>query len=82
MFGILAICGDLGCSFGPWLAGKISDTVQRTGHTLSIWMNSGLDLEQIGLRSGLLAAVVFPALTALSLLVFKRKRPKEEVTVA
>lgn len=25
MFGILAICGDIGCSIGPWMAGIISD---------------------------------------------------------
>jgi MFS family permease len=77
MFGILAICGDLGCSFGPWLAGKISDNVQATGQTLSLWMNSSLDLEQIGLRSGLLTAILFPTLTAVSLLLFKRKRSRE-----
>jgi fucose permease len=81
MFGILAICGDLGCSFGPWLAGKVSDNVQATGQTLSLWMNSSLDLEQIGLRSGLLTAVLFPTLTALSLLLFKRKRTKEVAQV-
>ncbi|MDF2942953.1 MAG: Major Facilitator Superfamily transporter [Herbinix sp.] len=77
MFGILAICGDLGCSFGPWLAGKISDTVQTTGRILSFWRNSSLDLEQIGLRSGILAAVFFPILIAISLLIFKRKHVKE-----
>jgi fucose permease len=74
MFGILAICGDLGCSFGPWLAGKISDNVQESGQSLTVWMNSSLDLEQIGLRSGLLIAIVFPLLMGLSLLVFKRTK--------
>lgn len=28
MFGILAMCGDMGCSLGPWLAGVVAD---RTG---------------------------------------------------
>lgn len=74
MFGILAIFGDLGCSFGPWLAGKISDYVRSTGHTLSIWMNSTLDYEQMGLRSGLLAATLFPILMASSLIFFHRRR--------
>jgi fucose permease len=73
MFGILAICGDLGCSFGPWMAGRISDYVKQTGQTLSLWMNSALDYEQMGLRSGLLAASVFPVLMAFSLLVFRRR---------
>jgi len=74
MFGVLAVCGDLGCSFGPWLAGKISNNVQKTGQSLTIWRNSSLDLEQIGLRSGLLIAIVFPLLMGLSLLVFKSKK--------
>jgi fucose permease len=76
MFGILAVCGDLGCSFGPWLAGRISDYVQSTGRTLQIWMNSTLDYEQMGLRSGLLAATLFPILMAFSLLVFRRRRQR------
>ncbi len=75
MFGILAICGDLGCSFGPWLAGKISDSVQTTGRTLTIWMNSSLDYEQMGLRSGLIAATLFPLLMAASLISFRRRKP-------
>jgi len=74
MFGLLAVCGDLGCSFGPWLAGKVSDQVQSTGQTLSVWTSRGLDPEQLGLRSGLLAAVIFPVLIAVSLLIFRKKR--------
>lgn len=76
LFGLLAVCGDLGCSFGPWLAGKISDYVQSGGPTLSIWMNAALDSEQLGLRSGLLAAVIFPLLMAISLLIFHRRKPR------
>lgn len=78
MFGILAICGDLGCSIGPWLAGKISDNVQRTGQSLSFWQNSGLDFEQIGLRSGLLIAIIFPSLMLLGLIIFRKKKALKE----
>jgi fucose permease len=74
MFGILAICGDLGCSFGPWLAGMLSDQVQKTGNILTFWSNNNLDLEQIGLRTGILAAVIFPILMTISLLSFRRRR--------
>lgn len=72
MFGIVAVSGDIGCSFGPWLAGLISDYVQSSGRTLSIWISGGLTLEQSGLRSGLLVAIVFPILIALSLLTFRK----------
>lgn len=74
MFGLLAVCGDLGGSFGPWLAGKISDTVQTTGRSLDFWAGSSLDLEQIGLRSGLLAAALFPMLMVICLLLFRVKK--------
>jgi MFS family permease len=74
MFGLLAICGDLGCSFGPWLAGKVSDMVQISGKGLSLFINRGFDLEQIGLRSGILIGILFPLLMSLSLIIFKRKK--------
>jgi fucose permease len=74
MFGVLAICGDLGCSFGPWLAGIISDQVQLTGRSLTIWFQRGLDLEQIGLRSGILTGTLFPLVMFISLLIFRRRR--------
>lgn len=76
MFGLLAVCGDLGCSFGPWLAGKISDYVQTTGRTLSIWVSSTLTTEQLGLRSGLLSATVFPLAMAVALLIFRSRSGK------
>lgn len=76
MFGLLAVCGDLGCSFGPWLAGKISDYVQATGRTLSIWVTSTLTTEQLGLRSGLLTATIFPLVMAIALLIFRSRRNK------
>jgi MFS family permease len=74
MFGVLAVCGDLGCSFGPWLAGEISDYVQRSGHTLQFWTASLLSTEQLGLRSGLLVASLFPLAMAAALLIFRRRR--------
>ncbi len=76
MFGILAIFGDLGCSLGPWLAGRISDSVQTSGRSLKLWMNSSLDYEQMGLRSGLLFATLFPILMAVSLIIFRLRTPR------
>lgn len=74
LFGILAIFGDVGCSVGPWLAGKISDAVEQGNLTPNLWAGNGFNLEQIGLRSGLLAAVIFPALMLAGLLLFRKKR--------
>ena len=77
MFGVLAVCGDLGCSFGPWLAGFISGYVKTTGYTLKIWAATALSLEQTGLRSGLLAASAFPLIMALSLFLFRKAHAKK-----
>lgn len=74
MFGVMAICGDIGCSFGPWLAGKISDTVRITTKALPLWTNKNLNPEQIGLRSGLLAAIIFPTLMLIALLLFRTQK--------
>lgn len=73
MFGILAICGDLGCSTGPWIAGILSNRIQETGESLPLLTNRGFDLEQLGLRSGLLACTIFPVLMLLGLLAFRKK---------
>lgn len=73
MFGILAICGDLGCSIGPWLAGKTSDIVAKTGNSLSYWTQQNLTLEQIGLRTGILATIIFPLIMLIGLILFKKK---------
>lgn len=74
MFGILAICGDIGCSIGPWIAGILSNYIQQTGQSLSLWMNQGLDLEQQGIRTGLLSCTIFPILMLFGLLSFRRKK--------
>lgn len=73
MFGILAIFGDLGCSFGPWLAGLISDYSQRSARLVNLGAAYGLQPEQLGLKSGMLIATVFPLIMILGLLVFKQK---------
>lgn len=61
MFGVLAVCGDIGCSAGPAITGAVSDLMTRSGLS-----------DQIGLRAGLLCAVVFPVCMILALLAFER----------
>lgn len=68
MFALLAAFGDIGCSLGPWLTGLVSDLVQDGSAA------AGLAAEQIGLRSGLAAAGIFPAMMIVCLLLL-RERP-------
>lgn len=62
MFGILAIFGNLGGSVGPWLTGFVSDLSQRSAWIQNVSISSGLGLEQVGLRAGLLTGIAFPIL--------------------
>jgi len=55
------------------MAGKVSDSVQRTGKFFALWQNSNLGSEQLGLKSGLLVAVLFPTIMLLGLVIFKKK---------
>lgn len=78
MFGILAICGDIGCSLGPWITGKISNYFTKKNNIISIWPNSNLDIEQVAIRIGLLVAVIFPISMLIGLLLTSKnaKKPK------
>lgn len=65
MFALLATFGDLGCSFGPWLSGLISDAAERSA-----------SISTDGLKCGLLVSVVFP-LVMLALLLLQKDRDKQ-----
>ncbi len=73
MFGLLAIFGDLGCSVGPWLAGLISDYSQKSAKLVELGAVYGLDAQQVGLKTGIFAATVFPLLMIVALSLFKNK---------
>ena len=66
MFGILAVCGDLGCSVGPAITGAVSSVI------------SSLQGDQVGLKTGMLTAVFFPLLLILCLLLLKRVQKQEK----
>lgn len=60
MFGILALCGDLGCAAGPFLAGMVCD--------MSI---SGGAAEAAGMRTGFSAALIFPLIMTAGAVLLK-----------
>ena len=74
LFGTLALFGDLGCSVGPWLAGLVSDLVQQHHGTVEkLPFFTGLAGDQIGLKCGILAAIIFPLLMLLFVRRLKAK---------
>ena len=68
LFGLMAMAGDMGCSLGPWLTGFVSDMAQSV---LTV-----ADPQQLALRIGILAGVIFPFVLAVCLL-FTRKAKME-----
>lgn len=72
MFGVYAVCGDIGCSSGPWLAGFVSDLTQKSERLLAFGSANGISPDVLGLKAGLLAATVFPlALFVCALILWK-----------
>ncbi|MBR0143605.1 MAG: MFS transporter [Clostridia bacterium] len=68
MFGILAVAGDVGCSAGPALAGRISDLALSSG----LAERFGMSADQFGLKAGILCAAVFPAVMFFGMLLFPK----------
>ncbi len=69
LFAFLALAGDVGCSLGPWITGKVSD--------LYLAANAATNSE--ALRAGLLAACVFPVIMIFGCVVmlFVKRKPEK-----
>ncbi|MEA4854609.1 MAG: MFS transporter [Christensenella sp.] len=72
MFGILAICGDLGCSLGPWLTGMISEAASNSPTVLASAAQFGLSAQQAGLKVGLFTGVIFPCVMIVGLILLHK----------
>lgn len=76
MFGMLAIFGDLGASLGPWFAGVISDLAQKSTKIIEIGQVYNINIEQMGLKSGLLVSIIFPIMLVMGILLIKEEKKK------
>lgn len=82
MFAVLALAGDFGCSFGPGLVGVVSNAVEQGKLVVPVGLFSSSGLIESGLKSGILAAAVFPTVLFLGLLLLNvtRKLGKRKLT--
>ena len=62
LFAMLAVFGDFGCAFGPWLAGVVSDGVRASTITFD------------PLKFGLMIAVVFPITMIITISILSKKK--------
>lgn len=73
MFAILALAGDVGCSSGPGLVGIISNTVQNINlEFLATWFSNN-SITEVGLKTGLMIAAIFPIIMVLGVVMLKKK---------
>lgn len=62
LFAMLAVFGDFGCAFGPWLAGVVSDGVRA----------STIDFDP--LKFGLAVSVIFPVTMIVTTAILSKKK--------
>lgn len=60
IFALMAAGGDLGASVAPQLVGVITDLAIESPATVSLAQTWGLQPEQLGMKLGLLAGMLFP----------------------
>ena len=72
MFAILALAGDVGCSAGPGLVGFVSNGVEKATITFSRTWFQSTSITEIGLKTGLLVAIVFPIIMLISIIVLRK----------
>ena len=77
MFALMAAGGDLGASVAPQLVGIITDAAARN-HEWFSFMGSSLMPEQIGMKTGLLAASLFPMASVAVLIVLRKISGRRE----
>ena len=73
MFAILALAGDLGCSVGPALVGAISARVIANGTA-----DAGANLTEMGLKTGLGWALLFPVMVIGGVMWLRRAKKRED----
>ncbi len=64
LFGLLAFFGDLGCTFGPYIAGIVADLVKTYTNLGNVL---GVGPEQAGLKAGIFVSVIFPLVLLVSI---------------
>ena len=75
MFGVLAVLGDIGCSTGPALMGAVSGAISSSAAVQNAFPR--LTADQLGLKSGMLFCILFPALILLGIFLLNRFRRRD-----
>ncbi len=71
-YALMAAGGDLGASVAPQLLGIVVDRVSTAGWANSFSRILGITSEQLGMKTGMLTAAVFPLLGVLVVVLMRR----------
>lgn len=77
IYALLAAGGDMGASVAPQLLGIVSDKFSLSDFALKISQIFNISAEQVGLRSGLLVAGLFPVAGVICILCLKKYFKKQ-----
>jgi len=72
LFAIIALGGDVGAAFCPWLAGLLVDNASKIPFLATL--GATLTPEQLGLRSALAFSTIYPLIAGILLMVFIKRR--------
>lgn len=80
LFAILAVAGDLGAAFGPWMTGMVIDNSMSSRMVLQLSNMLNVTMEQGAIRFGILLAVIFPLLALTThYVLYKMKRDNQSL---
>lgn len=71
-YALMAAGGDLGASVAPQMLGVVVDTVSASAFAKELGERLSLTTDQVGMKVGMLAAVIFPILGTILLIYMKR----------
>lgn len=77
-YALMAAGGDFGASVAPQLLGAVADKVAVSDFAVSIGRTLNLTTEQVGMKAGMLVAMIFPLL-GIGLLIFIKRYFKKKV---
>lgn len=77
LFAVLSLGGDLGNSFGPWLAGVVVDNAAALPGAAAFADRFGFSGEALGLHLGMLVSALFPLCCFAALLFLARRLGKK-----
>ena len=76
LFALLALFGDVGCSVGPWLCGIVSDAAAKLPVLEQLSLSTGMGMEQLALKVGLLVIAIFPIAAAVVIRILDKEGRK------